>query len=135
MRLCTAYLAAAFAVVIPSAALAQGAKPAGDIAKLLLDNPNVRVTEIDLPPGGKLPAATQQSHLMYMLTDGAFVFVEDGKRPYEMIFKTGEAIWVPAQARVTENSSDQDVRALIVEVKPPAPAKAAPAKRKKKGRR
>jgi quercetin dioxygenase-like cupin family protein len=133
LRICPAFLAAAFAVV-SSAVLAQGMKPAGDVAKLLLDNPSVRVTEIELAPGAKLPTGTQQSRLMYMLTDGALVFTEEGKRPYEMIFKTGEAVWVPAQARAAENSSDQDVRALIVEVKQPAPQK-APAKRTKKRRR
>jgi hypothetical protein len=116
-------------LALPGPVFAQAAKQAPasapSDAKVLLDNPSVRVVQMNVMPGTKLPADARPGRLLYMLSEGALVFVEDGKRPYEMIFKAGEAVWVPAQARVAEVSGDQEVRALIVEVKqtPPAAAK------------
>jgi quercetin dioxygenase-like cupin family protein len=111
----------------PAAAQEQKTTP-GEIAKPLLDNDRVRVLELNIRPGVKRPAGTHPPHLMYLLTDGTLVFSEEGKRPYEMIFRAGEAVWVPAQARA-ENESEKEVRAVIVEVKQTA---AATAKGKRK---
>jgi quercetin dioxygenase-like cupin family protein len=117
-------------------AQAQEQKSAPGAVAPLLENDRVRVFEMHFKPGEKLSARAHTPHLMYMLTDGTLVFSEDGKRPYEMIFRAGEAVWVPAQARAAENGSEKEVRALVVEVKqPPAPAAVAKkAKRKAKRR-
>jgi quercetin dioxygenase-like cupin family protein len=86
--------------------------------KLLLENERVRVFEALIAPGARV-ALRPSSHLMYLLTDGTLVFTEAGRRPYEMVLKAGEAIWVPAQAQSTGNEGDLDMRALIVEIKAP----------------
>ena len=48
-----------------------------------------------------------------------------GKTPYELTFKTGEALWLPADATVTQNDTDKDVRTLVIELKSNAHAAAA----------
>lgn len=125
-----ACVAAAILMSMQGLALAQAPKaapsPAQAGSKVLLDNPSVRVVEVLVRPGSNLPDAMRPGRLMYMLTDASLVFQEDGKPSYEMIFKAGEAVWIPAQARVAENSSGRDVRALIVDIRqaPAARAKA-----------
>lgn len=136
MKVAFAFIAMLYA--LGSTAYAQDGKTqaiAGAVVASLLDNDRVRVFEVSLKPGVKVPSPAHPAHLMYMLTEGTLVFSEDGKRPYEMIFKAGEAVWVPAQARA-QNESEKEVRALIVEVKQPAakPATKAKVKRKAKTR-
>lgn len=134
MKIRVACVAAIF-TILPAIAQAQERKPASaETVKALLDNDRVRAFEMSFRPGAKLPAQAHPPRLMYMLTEGALVFSEEGKRPYEMIFKAGEAVWVPAQAHTAENSGDQEVRALIVEVKQAAASGPAKTRVKRKTR-
>jgi hypothetical protein len=125
-------LALAFALTIlpATAGMAQNA-PAERSS--LLENEQIRVREIRLAPGVKQRAEPRPNTFLYALTDGALVFTPPGRTAYELSFKAGEALWLPAQETATANEGDKEVRALIVEVKarPPAGKKGRPAKGKK----
>jgi hypothetical protein len=115
-----------------STALAQNAKPAQADAKPLIDNPQVRVIEMSFRPGAKTGIVNQPNRFVYALTDGALVFSPPGKRPYELSFKAGEALWLTGEAMATENDTDKEVRALVVELKAPVRPGAAPAAKGKR---
>ncbi|MBN8919612.1 MAG: hypothetical protein J0H62_02695, partial [Rhizobiales bacterium] len=90
-----------------------------------------------LKPGGKVGLHAHPEHLLYLLTDATLAIAQQGKTPYEMTFKAGEALILPAQIQSTENTGDKSVRALVVEIKsavtPPAPARKGRIRKPRRG--
>lgn len=124
-------LALALTVLPASLGLAQNAPTP---PKALLENEQVRVREIRIGPGGKLPVEQKPNTFLYALTDGSLVFTPPGRKGFEMgPFKAGEALWLPSQETATANEGDKEVRALLVEIKarPPAAKKGRAVKGKK----
>lgn len=111
----------AFALTILPASLgfAQNAPAA---PKALLENEQIRVREIRIAPGAKLPSEQKPNTFLYALTDGSLVFTPPGRKGYELPFNAGEALWLPSQETATSNESDKEVRALLVEIKARPPA-------------
>jgi hypothetical protein len=118
-------LAFALTILPASVGLAQTTPAA---PKALLENEQIKVREIRMAPGATQPSATHPNTFLYALTDGSIVFTPPGRKGYELIFKAGEALWLPSQETATSNEGDKEVRALLVEIKGRAPAAA------KKGR-
>jgi len=115
---------AGFAVMgMIAPAQAQAGKPAdGEMATPLLENEQARVRDLRLKPGAKMPAISYPNIFVYALTDGALVFAPAGGRtPYELTFKAGDALWLPAQTAST-NETNREVRVLLVEIKARAPS-------------
>jgi quercetin dioxygenase-like cupin family protein len=98
----------------------------------VLENEQMKVSEVRFAPGAKTPSLSHANRFVYALTDGSLVFAPAGKTPYELTFKTGEALWLPADATVTQNDTDKDVRTLVIELK--GGARAAPAAAMAKGK-
>ncbi len=118
-----------------TAAQAQDALTAGsDIYKKVTENNRVRVLEARFRPGAKMPMHRHPDHLFYMLTDGTLIIKPEGKKAYEMTLTAGEALFLPAQVRASENETDRTIRALIVEFKSPPASVARTAKRAGKGK-
>jgi hypothetical protein len=126
-------LAFALTILPASLGLAQNAPAAGP--KSLLENEQIRVREIRIAPGAKLPSEQKPNTFLYALTDGSLVFTPPGRKGYELPFNAGEALWLPSQETATSNESDKEVRALLVEIKarPPAGKKGRAPKGGKKG--
>jgi beta-alanine degradation protein BauB len=99
------------------AAQAQTSKTPGTDSKPLLENSHMRVIEMLFKPGAKTSTLSHPNRFVYALTDGSLVFSPPGKTPYELSFKAGEALWLPAEAMVTMNDGDKEVRTLVVELK------------------
>jgi hypothetical protein len=110
-------LAGAVLMTWLGAAQAQSSKPEDSGSKVLLENAQVRVMEMRFKPGAKFETSNHPNRFIYGLTDGALLFSPPGKTPYELSFKSGEALWLPAQAITTQNEGDREVRALVVELK------------------
>jgi hypothetical protein len=102
------------ALIVPAAAQQ---KSAADTSHSLLDNEQIKVKEIRLPPRSKVGPATYPNSFVYPLTDGTIVFTHPGKTPFEMSFRAGEALWLPSQLAATSNETDKEIRALVVEIK------------------
>ena len=71
-------LALATLLVLPLAAHAQERKPEAEAAKVLLDTPRARVTEVRVKPGAKFALKGHPYQFVYMLTDGSLVFSPPG---------------------------------------------------------
>ncbi len=118
-------IAAVASAFVCGAAMAQEVKPEqkaeqktpGIETKSVLENEQMKVSEVRFAPGAKTPSLSHANRFVYALTDGALVFSPAGKTPYELTFKTGEALWLPADATVTQNDTDKDVRTLVIELK------------------
>jgi hypothetical protein len=125
-------LAATLTILSASLGFAQNAPVS---PKALLENEQIRVREIRIAPGGKLPSEQKPNTFLYALTDGAIVFTPPGRKGYELTFQSGEALWLPSQETATSNEGDKEVRALLVEIKgrPPAGKKGRAPKGGKKG--
>ncbi len=113
---------------------AQSPQPANG-ENALLENDQVKVREMQLPPGAHSAATSHPNTFLYALTDGSLVFSPPGHTPYEFSFKAGEALWLPAQSTATANESGKEIRLLVVELKaraapPPKPKAKAAAKTK-----
>ena len=119
MRLITLVLAAALAGLCAPARAQDALAVAPTIYKKVLENERMRVLEGTFKPGAKSPKHTHPEHLLYILSDGALVFKQDGKTPYEMTFKRGDAFSLAAQTVTAENDGNQEVRILVVEFKQP----------------
>jgi hypothetical protein len=115
-------------------AQAQTTKSPGTDSKPLLENERMRVLEISFKPGAKTSTLSHPNRFVYALTDGSLVFSPPGKRAYELTFKAGEALWLPAEATATENDSGKEIRALVVEFKEGARPTKVAARSKARGK-
>lgn len=119
-------------VSVAGAAQAQDAvSVAPGIYRKVLENDRVRVLEATFKPGAKATVHSHPEHILYMISDGILVLKPAGRTGYEMTFKPGEALFLPAQTRATENDGDKTVRAVIVELKAARPVAAAKGKAKR----
>jgi hypothetical protein len=119
-------------LALAAPAVAQNARPPAEGGKLI-DNEQIRVRELNLKAGQKLPAQSFPNTFVYGLTSGALVFAPPGRTPYELSFGQGEALWLSAQEAAMQNETDKEIRVLLVEIKQRPPAGAA-GKGKSKGK-
>lgn len=128
-------LAISALIVTVATSQAQAQKSAATLpSKPLLDNERMRVSEMRLSPGAKVGLPDRPDHFAYLLTDATLVFSSPGKMPYQLDLKAGEATLLPGQSMEAENDSDQEVRALLVEIKQPPAIKSVVSKTKGKSR-
>lgn len=86
-------------------------------AKVLLDNDQVRVIEVDLKPGDVLPMHSHPANVVYFVTGGKTkTTLADGKVT-ETEHKAGEAIWSEPVTHSNENVGKTPAKALVVELK------------------
>lgn len=115
-------IACALTLLPVAMAAAQSAKTNGEAVRALLENNQIKVREWRFKPREKSGAQNYPNTFLYGLTDGALVFTPPGRTPYELTFKAGEALWLPAQATAVSNETDKEIRTLVVELKERPPA-------------
>lgn len=123
-------IACALTLVPLAMAAAQSAKTNGEAVRALLENNQIKVREWRLKPREKSGAQNYPNTFLYGLTDGALIFTPPGRTPYELTFRAGEALWLPAQATAVSNETDKEIRTLVVELKEKPPAVKAKSKAK-----
>jgi hypothetical protein len=111
-------IAAAAVPALAAGAQAQtNGKASSTDTKPLLENERVRVIEMKFKPGDQAAGVSSPNRFVYALTDGSLTFAPPGKRPYELSFSAGEALWLPSESTATINDNEKEVRALVVEFK------------------
>ena len=110
---------AACAALLPVLAPAQDlVQTAGKNAKVVLDNKDVRVIELNMPPGastGEHEHKTDQ--LVVFLTDGKAKQTNADGTSKEVVRKAGEVAWSEPVTHDTRNESGKPVRTLVIELK------------------
>jgi quercetin dioxygenase-like cupin family protein len=97
-------------------ALLIGLAPAAAAAQKVtveIDNPWVRASRVNLAPHEKLPAREYPASVIVYLTDNHR-------------HKTGETAYFPAGARAEENTSEQPLEEVVIELKTGAPTPVSP---------
>ncbi len=102
--------------------LASGLATAQDMAKVgaanvtvTLDNEKVRVMELRLKAGEKLPMHSHPASIVCPLTAGKIKAILPDGKSREVEFKQGQAIW--GEAVVHANEAVTDVHVMIIELK------------------
>ena len=85
--------------------------------KVILDNQQVRVMDVRMKPGEKLPMHSHPNHVIYYLAGGTAKFtLADGKTD-TVTSKAGQVIWHDAETHTVENVGKTATHALDIELK------------------
>lgn len=95
--------------------------------KVVLENENVRVIQIELAPGESTPWHSHPNHVAYALTDGKIEITDKGKAPVAMDIKAGDALYIPAVTHMAKNLGTSPIKMVVTELKQPGNKKAKPA--------
>jgi len=93
------------------------AKVAPKNTKVLLDNDQVRVIEVSLKPGDKLPMHSHPANVVYFVTGGKTKTTTADGKVTETEHKAGEAMWSEPITHSNENIGNAATKALVVEMK------------------
>lgn len=86
--------------------------------KVLLENDQVRVLQIESAPGDLTPMHSHPNYILYALTDGKLEFTDKGKSPTVLTFKAGDALYLPAVTHTAKNIGTTPVKMVLTELKP-----------------
>jgi quercetin dioxygenase-like cupin family protein len=86
--------------------------------KVLLENDQVRVIQIETAPGEVTSWHSHPNYLLYALTDGKLETTEKGKPATVLNLKAGEALFMPAVTHMAKNVGTTTVKLILTELKP-----------------
>jgi beta-alanine degradation protein BauB len=87
--------------------------------KVLLENNRVRVLEVRIKPGEKIPMHSHPAHLTYALSDAKGEYTSpDGKSTIGEA-KTSSVFWSEPVTHSSVNVGNTEIHALVVELKDP----------------
>jgi quercetin dioxygenase-like cupin family protein len=86
--------------------------------KVLLENDQVRVIQIETAPGQVTPWHSHPDYILYALTDGKLESTEKGKPATILNIKAGEALFMPAVTHMAKNVGTTTVKLILTELKP-----------------
>jgi quercetin dioxygenase-like cupin family protein len=121
--------------VITQAYAQDAAKSAPKVSqKVILDNENVRVIEIEFEPGATTDWHSHPKHVVYALTDGKMEITDKGKSANVVDLTAGSALYLPSVTHMAKNIGTTTVKMVVTELKPAAVkkmnAKPAPSEKK-----
>jgi quercetin dioxygenase-like cupin family protein len=98
-------------------------KVAGGQYKLIAENEEVRLLEVNLAPGAKTAMHSHPALMAVMLQPGLTKWtMPDGKTEQSQPdMKRGSVMALPAQTHISENMGKTALKAILVEFKKPAP--------------
>jgi beta-alanine degradation protein BauB len=90
---------------------------APDTTKVLVDNAQVRVLEVNVKPGGKIPMHSHPGNVVYFVSGGKTKTTSADGKVTETSHKAGDAIWSDAVTHSNENVGSTATKVIVVEVK------------------
>ncbi len=119
-----------FLCLATSTALAQDpVKVSPNTHKVLFENDRVRMLDVRVKPGEKVPMHSHPANVVYFLSDSKVKFTYPDGRTEEREGKVGQAGWSEAVTHAAENVGTTELHVLNIELKGAA-QKPAPAKKK-----
>jgi quercetin dioxygenase-like cupin family protein len=86
--------------------------------KVLLDNDQVRVMQIESVPGVATPWHSHPNNFIYALTDGKLEITDQGKKPVIYEIKAGQVVYFPAVTHMVKNVGTTTLKMILTELKP-----------------
>jgi quercetin dioxygenase-like cupin family protein len=93
---------------------------APDVYKVAVDNASVRVLDIHLAPGAKVPMHSHPAYLVVAFTPCKARFTAPDGKSVEGEIKAGDVLWHEAESHAVENLGTIECHVLNVEMKPAA---------------
>jgi len=101
-------------------AIAQdSAKVAPKNVKVILENDRVRVLEVHIKPGEKVPMHSHPAHVTYTLSDVKGKYVSPDGETTIGEAKPNAVFWSEAVTHASENLGTSEIHAVVVELKEP----------------
>ncbi len=89
------------------------------MCKVLLENDKVRVIEVNVKPGEKIPMHSHQANLVYALSTAKVKHTYPDGKSDEREITAGVAVWSDPVTHASENTGTTDTRVLVIELKKP----------------
>ena len=83
----------------------------------LLQNERVDVVRMISQPGDKGPGKPRTDRVLYVINGAKVRFHYPDGRTEDAVWKTGDVIWAPADARAVENIDDTELDYISVHLK------------------
>jgi quercetin dioxygenase-like cupin family protein len=87
--------------------------------KVLLDNDQVRVLQVEFAPGEVAPWHQHPNHVIYALTAGKLEITDKGKPANVLDIKPGDTMYLPAVTHMAKNIGTTTVKLVVTELKTP----------------
>jgi quercetin dioxygenase-like cupin family protein len=119
MKRLTVMCATACVLLLPALTPAQDlVQTAGKNAKVVLDNADVRVIELNMPAGASTGMHEHKTdQLVVFLTGGTAKQTSADGKTKELTRKAGDVAWSEPVTHDTKNESGKPVRTLVIELK------------------
>ena len=91
--------------------------------KTVFENERVRVFDVTIKPGDKIPFHSHPDHLAYPLNSCSITFTLEGGKTQAAEAKPGQVIWSNAITHSVENTGKTECKLIMVELKESAPRK------------
>ncbi len=87
------------------------------VYKVPLENDRVRVLDIHLRPGEKVPEHSHPAHVIYVVNDCRVKFTYPDGEFEELELKAGQTLWSDSVTHTPENTGTTEIHALNIEFK------------------
>jgi mannose-6-phosphate isomerase-like protein (cupin superfamily) len=85
--------------------------------RVAFKNDRVRLLDVTVKPGGKVPLHSHPDYLTYAITAAKAKFTMADGTSKEISVKAGECRWTKGQAHAVENTGKTDIHVLDIEFK------------------
>jgi quercetin dioxygenase-like cupin family protein len=92
-------------------------KVAPDIYKVVLENDEVRVLEVQLKQGSKSEMHSHPRSVAICLNDQRLKFTFPNGKSEDAELKRGQAVWLDGLSHAVENKGTEDASSVVVELK------------------
>lgn len=96
-------------------------KVAPAMYKPVFENERVRVMEVTFKPGEKIAVHSHPDHFVYVLSAGKLRVTNADGKVTDADLTVGQVVWFSAETHSAVNTGTTEVRALVTELKEPAP--------------
>ena len=88
--------------------------------KVVFENDRVRVIEVRLKPGEKIPVHSHPANVTIALSDFKGKWISDDGEPTVKQFKLDNVVWSEPITHASENVGTTEIHALAIELKEPS---------------
>jgi beta-alanine degradation protein BauB len=86
--------------------------------KVLLENDQVRVLQVEFAPGESTAWHSHPDHVVYALTEGKLEITDKDKPASVITIKAGDTMFLPAVTHMAKNIGTTTIKLVVTELKP-----------------
>lgn len=88
-----------------------------DVHRVVFENETIRLLEVCVPPGARVPMHTNPENINYILQGGTLRLVNPDASALELQLTAKQVIPAPVGRHAVENIGETEVRTLCIELK------------------